>query len=101
MPEDDMSEDEFDGYVDDGDEDSGERVLTDTNESEDGPSIPAFDRSCGCAEDMTDASPLQFFQQFVTDEMLKCVVQQTNLYAQQYHTPEFTAGSGHLMTWLS
>ena len=27
---------------------------------------------------------LQFIQQFVTDEMLECIVQQTILYAQQY-----------------
>ena len=33
---------------------------------------------------MTGASPLQFFQQMVTLEMLEQIVEQTNLYAQQY-----------------
>ena len=89
MPEDDnMSEDEFDGYLDDdvrdSNADSFEREATGSEEFEDGPYIPAFDRPSGCAEDMTNASPLKFFQQFVTDEMLECIVQQTNLYAQQY-----------------
>ena len=90
MPEDDdMSDDEFDGYIDGEYDGAGEG----SNESEDdpivartdaGPSIPTFVQPVGCAQDMTDASPLQFFQQLVTNEMLEHVVEQTNLYAQQY-----------------
>lgn len=45
--------------------------------------IPDFE-PVSCAEDMTGASPLQFFQKMVTDEMLETIVEQTNLYAEQY-----------------
>ena len=69
MPEEDeMREDEFDGYDDEDDDardsngDGSEREATNSNDSEDGPFIPAFDCSTGCTEDMIDASPLQFFQ---------------------------------------
>ena len=99
MPEDDMSmsEDEFEGYLDDNDLTGGS---DNSHEPSDGVQdssinspqpddvgytpIPEFDQPVGCAEDMTGASPLQFFQQMVTEEMLEKIVEQTNLYAQQY-----------------
>ena len=98
MPEDDdMSEDEFEGYLDDDDliggSDNSHEPIDDVQDSfmnspqpdDDGCTpIPEFDQPVGCAEDMTGASPLQFFQQMVTEEMLEKIVEQTNLYAQQY-----------------
>ena len=67
MPEDDdMSENEFDGYLKldddarDSNADSFEREAKDSEEFENGPSIPAFDRPSDCAEDMSNASPLKF-----------------------------------------
>ena len=99
MPEDDdMSEDEFEGYLDDDDDLTG--GSDNSHEPSDGVQdssinspqlddvgytpIPEFDQPVGCAEDMTGASPLQFFQQMVTEEMLEKIVEQTNLFAQQY-----------------
>ena len=99
MPEDDdMSEDEFEGYLDDDDlingDDETRTPTDDPADSEDSSTyadddagcqpIPDFEQPVGCAEDMTGASPLQFFQQMVTTEMLEQIVEQTNLYAQQY-----------------
>ena len=96
MPEDDdMSEDEFDGYLDDDDlTTGGDESLSPTEDAASSSSqadddvgsqpIPDFQQPVGCAEDMMGASPLQFFQQLVTDEMLETIVEQTNLYAQQY-----------------
>ena len=96
MPEDDdMSEDEFEGYLDDNDLITGDDSHTPTDDPADSSMtstqaddhagcqpIPDFQQPIGCAEDMTGASPLQFFQQMVTTEMLEQIVEQTNLYAQ-------------------
>ena len=96
MPEDDdMSEDEFEGYLDDDNltasGDNSHDPSDDTHDSSLQPDgdpgctpIPEFRQPVGCAEDMTGASPLQFFEQMVTKEMLEKIVEQTNLYAQQY-----------------
>ena len=99
MPEDDdMSEDKFEGYLDDDDLLSGgDESHTPTDDPAEssmnsaqpddgtgGQPIPNFEQPVGCAEDMTGASPLQFFQQMVTTEMLEQIVEQTNLYAAQY-----------------
>ena len=95
MPEDDgMSEDEFEGYLDDDNltasGDNSHDPSDDAHDSSPQPDgdpgctpIPEFRQPVGCAEDMTGAS-LQFFEQMVTKEMLEKIVEQTNLYAQQY-----------------
>ena len=86
-----MPEDEFEGYLDD---DETRTPTDDPADSEDSSTyadddagcqpIPDFEQPVGCAEDMMGASPLQFFQQMITTEMLEQIVEQTNLYAQQY-----------------
>ena len=48
------------------------------------PSIPDFQQPTGPSGNMTDKSPLDFFKLMVTDEMLDHIVEQTNIYAQQY-----------------
>ena len=48
------------------------------------PPIPDFQQPTGPSVDMTDKSPLDFFKLLVTDEMLDHIVEQTNIYAQQY-----------------
>ena len=85
--DDDMSDDEFDGYIDpdetsaDGlDDGNGE----DSEQSDDVPPIPDFQQPTGPSVDMTDKSPLDFFKLLVNDAMLDHIVEQTNLYAQQY-----------------
>ena len=124
LPEyDDLSEDEFEGYIeDDGDsngdndgggqdderedgdgggnsvndrggrEDGGENggdnaCGCDDNSSEnsdDDPTLPEYTQQPHCTQDMTNKSPLDFFQLFITDSILETVVAQTNLFAQQY-----------------
>ena len=98
MPEDNVSEDEFEGYLDDDDLTAGGDNTHDPSDDvqdssmnspqlDDGAGrtpISVFEQPVGCAEGMTGASPLQFFQQMVTEEMLEKIVEQTNLYAQQY-----------------
>ena len=88
LPEDDdMSDDEFDGYIDPDktsaegfDDGNGE----DSEPSDDLPTIPDFQQPMGSSVDMTDKSPLDFFKFLVNDAMLDHIVEQTNIYAQQY-----------------
>ena len=99
LPEEDgMSDDEFDGYVDPdeqpptdakvGDVPESEAAGTDVPESEaadsDSPLIPDFQHSTGPSVDMSNKTPLDFFKLVVTDDMLDLIVEQTNLYAQQF-----------------
>ena len=46
--------------------------------------IPSFSESPGCTQDMTDKSPVEFFQLLLPDDLLQVVVDQTNLFARQY-----------------
>ena len=48
------------------------------------PTIPSFSGSPGCTQDMTDKSPVEFFQLLLPDDLLQVVVDQTNLFARQY-----------------
>ena len=60
---------------------------TDGEESEandDVPSIPVFNQPTGPSVDMSNKTPLDFFKLLVTDDMLDGIVEQTNLYAQQF-----------------
>ena len=90
LPEDDdMSEDEFEGYIDADDDTADDTEVangtTDLEDSSDDvPPIPDFQQPTGPSLDMTGKSPLDFFKLFVTDEMLDHVVEQTNIYADQY-----------------
>ena len=48
------------------------------------PTIPSFSGSTGCTRDMTDKSPVDFFQLLIPDDLLQVVVEETNRFAQQY-----------------
>ena len=101
--EDDLSEDEVEGYIDemvdnggngnsdvgegndeqDGDNDGGEG--NDGQEDDNGdPTIPEYTEHPGCTSDMTEKSLQDLFQLFVTDDMLEVITEQTKLFAQQY-----------------
>ena len=85
--EDDMSEDEFDGYVDPDEApfESGEDCDRKESEADDDvPFIPVFIKSTGPFVDMSNKTPLDFFKLLVTDDMLDGIVEQTNVYAQQF-----------------
>ena len=95
MPEDDDSDDDFEGYIDEeeigndgrdgndgGDYDGDLSGESDEGSSDDG--IPQYRLNSGCTQDMTNKTPIDFFQLFVTDDMLEAIVEQTNLFAQQY-----------------
>lgn len=114
--EDDLSEDEFEGYIDemvdnggngnsdvgegndgqDGDNDGGEG----NDGQEDGPMIPEYIEHPGCTSDMTEKSPLDFFQLFVTDDMLEAITEQTKLFAQQYIDSHELARRSRVQQWV-
>ena len=48
------------------------------------PLILDFQQPIGPSVDMTDKSPLDFFKMMVTEDMLDHIVEQTNIYAEQY-----------------
>ena len=89
LPEDDeMSDDEFDGYIDtddltaaddDGPLDGDRRDIDDSPVDIGIPVLPDFQQPTGPALDMVDKSPLDFFKLLVTDDMLDHVVEQTNI----------------------
>ena len=89
FPEDYMSDDEFDGYIDP-DETSAEGLDDgngeDSEPSDDVPPIPDFQQPTGPSVDMTDKSLLDFFKLLVNDAMLDHI-EQTNLYAQRNNPP--------------
>ena len=91
LPEEDMSEDEFEGYTEDSDsEEDGARDDDiqggegDSEPSMGGSEIPEYLQHPGCTQDMTDKSPLEFLGLFITDTMLDRIVSETNLYAEQF-----------------
>ena len=122
MPEDDdLNEDDFEGYLTDDKEDDGDNDKGDSggdgseggeggdgseggeggdggdgdgnnsgngNDSGDGDdssnSFPEYTQHPGCTSDMTNKAPIDYFQLFFTDSILKSIVDQINLFAQQY-----------------
>ena len=109
----DDSEDDFDGYVDDDNtmrgmiiqqdesivdnegvendfENDFENMDDDDDEQSDSPTseeslpLPEFSGSSSCSTDMSNKTPIQFFELLFTDDILHNVVDQTNLYAEQY-----------------
>ena len=81
LPEDDdLSDDDFDGYMeeeegdddnsdDEGDEGDGEEDDEESGSENNG--IPDFVAQAWCSQEMANKTPLEFFQLFVTDEMLE------------------------------
>ena len=87
--EDDMSEDEFDGYIDQEEEECDEDADSSESDEEleggDGKdAIPSFSGQGHCREDMNNKSPIDFLQLFLTDDLLHTIVEQTNLFADQF-----------------
>ena len=96
--DDEWSEDEFDGYVDDMEEEvrDEDREIDRGDDSEwreaaeqermltTGSSVPRFSATPGCTHHLTDGTPLQFFNLLVDDAMLDNIVEQTCLYASQF-----------------
>ena len=46
--------------------------------------MPSHSGSPGCTCDMTDKSPVDFFQLLIPDDLLQVVVDETNRFTQQY-----------------
>ena len=102
LPEDEDSDDDFDGYIEsDEDDNGGDDDIgnmggdgdDDGDANEDGNrsdgrisigDIPEFLEHPGCTQDMTNKTPIDFFQLLFTDDILQAIVEQTNLFAQQY-----------------
>ena len=61
----------------DDDEASGDPSIQTTN-------IPYYTMQPGCPHDMTDKTPISFFKLFIDNDMLGNLVDQTNLYAEQF-----------------
>ena len=148
MPEDDdLSEDDFEGYLeDDGDNDEGDGGDCngsegeeggdggdcdgsdsgqggdgsdcdgsdggeggDGNDNEDGDgnnssddnssSLPEYTQHLGCTSDMTNKAPIDFFQLFITDTIVESIVEQTNLFAQQYMDSHELSRRSRVQQW--
>ena len=90
--EDDMSEDEFDSYIDqeeesneDADSSDGDEELEEGDDrDDDGDAIPSFSGQGYCTSDMTNKSPIDFLQLLLTDDLPHTIVEQTNLFADQF-----------------
>ena len=70
--DDDMSDDEFDSYIDPDEAPNNGDVGDDYEESEsdnDVPPIPDFQQPTGPSVDLSSKTPLDYFKQVVTDEM--------------------------------
>ena len=93
LEDEDWSDDEFEGYVDDEQQQGeGENVVT-TEELEIGgecevsdehSEIPEYSHSAGCNHPCQNATPLDFFKMLLTDDILDMIVTQTNLYASEF-----------------
>ena len=71
------------GNIDDenGDDDDEQ---SDSPMSEESLPLPEFSGSSSCSTDMSDKTPIEFFELLFTDDILHNVVDQTNLYAEQH-----------------
>ena len=61
--------------------------------------IPQFSGQGGCIQDMTNKSPIDFFQLFLTDDILQMVVEQTNLFAEQFIDTHELARRSRVQQW--
>ena len=94
--EEDESEDDFDGYLDDDDVEY-EREMEETEQTGDldigetveiGPSsdddLPEYTLTPGCSTSVEGNSPFNYFSLLMTPSILQHIVDQTNLYASQF-----------------
>ena len=94
LEEDDMSEDEFEGYISDEEEREGPGDDDTRGMIEDGCSslghgdsstdIPAYTRQEGPTSSLDNLSPFDIFSLVVDEGMLSNIVSQTTLYARQF-----------------
>ena len=115
--DDDFSGDEFDGYISedddrvqggDGYESGGADRSGDVagavggggaaGEGDD-VQIPAYEQQFGFTQDMSDKPPLEFFKLMVTDDILQTIVEQTNLYANQFTASHDLAPRSRVHGW--
>jgi len=113
------SEDDFDGYLDEdiqssddqqcsSDEEQGSDGLSSSEEDQsseedmdlDIPSIPPYTLQPGFSAAINDSSPIAYFSLFVDSAMLGHIVQQTNLFADQYLSSHTLAPHSRIWRWL-
>ena len=125
MDSDGDSDDDFDGYIDEdelltrmGDEidnDSEINSNDDDNDDDDsggdgddngnvdkeqnGIDIQEVNWSSGCCNDITNKTPLEFFELLVTDDIVDLIVDQTNLYATQFFEKESPPPRSRVNEW--
>ena len=108
----DWSDNDFDGYVDDSDHEQnvesdheqnieelgigGESEITEASVHVD---LPQYTYSAGCNHQCTDATPYEFFQMLVTDDILDNIVEQTNVYANQFISSHSLAPRSRVHGW--
>ena len=89
------SDSDFDGYIEEDDWDECLGAANDDGndepQEEESPStaftstsLPDYQQRSGCTVDMADKDPVDFFHLMVTDQMLEGIVDNTNLYAEQF-----------------
>ena len=90
-----FSDDDFEGYVDDENEQCIQEADVsvahldigtecEIGESDPALEIPQYNLSPGCNTPCSDATPLELFKMLMTDSILDKIVEQTNLYANQF-----------------
>ena len=117
--ENDDSEDDFDGYMDEveveqwwsrrqmqgnSDEDSnrseGEQSSSDEDMEDDVPSIQPYTLESGCSASLSGNRPIDYFSLFVNESMLQNIVDQTNLNSEQYIASHTLAPHSRIRQWL-
>ena len=94
--------DEGDGSGDNGgDGDGSEDGDGSDGDGSDGDnSLPEYTQHLGCTCDMTNKAPIDFFQLFFTDRILESIVEQTNLFAQQYMEGHELSRRSRVQQWV-
>ena len=117
--ENDDSEDDFDGYMDEveveqwwsrrqmqgnSDEDSnrseGEQSSSDEDMEDDVPSIQPYTLESGCSASLSGNRPIDYFSLFVNESVLQHIVDQTNLNREQYMASHMLAPHSRIRQWL-
>ena len=91
------------GYGDDSEDGDG-NISGDGNDSGDSDdnsnSLPEYTQHLDCTSDMTNKAPIAFFQLFFTDSIQKSIVEQTNLFAQQYMEGHELSRHSRVQQWV-
>ena len=113
------SDDDFDGYIDEDelptrmgedeinndsqinsdDDDDDDDDDGNVDKEQNGVDIQEVNWSSGCSNDMTNKTPLDFFELLVTDDILDLIVDQTNLYAKQFFEKESPPPRSRVNEW--